>query len=512
MESFSQRELEILGLLAEGLTNREIGQQLFISAETVKWYNKQLFGKLGASSRTQAVTNARQQGLFDDGLEEMELPAAPAKHNLPAPVTTFIGRERQIAEVMDLLDKARLVTLTGPGGTGKTRLSQQVAAGVTGRYPAGVTFVPLALVDGPELVPDAVANALGVVEQADEELVKTLGRSIRGKEMLLLLDNYEHLLAAAPLASNLLAAAPGLSVMVTSREVLRLNGEHEYPVPPLEVPDTASTGTVSDLVASESVALFIQRAQAAQPTFRLTEDNAAAVAGICIRLDGLPLAIELAAARIRIFTPQQLLERLQSRLALLTGGSRDLPARQQTLRSAIDWSYQLLNEGEQTLFARMGVFSGGRSIDAIEAVCGPGLPLDALDGLESLVNKSLLFQVEGPNKEPRFAMLETIHEYARERLAQSGELTLIHDLHLNYFLSLAEEMASGYRQHNHLLFLERTEAEMGNFRLAINWAFEKGDFESGARLVSAISYFFTIKIDLWKVSNGLTVYWAIWRA
>ncbi len=443
MESFSQRELEILALLAEGLTNREIGQKLFISPETVKWYNKQIFGKLGAGSRTQAVTIAREQGFFDEGREETETAAVSVKSNLPAPVTTFIGREQQIAEVMDLLDKARLVTLTGPGGTGKTRLSQQVATGVMGRYPGGVTFVPLALVDGPELVPDAVASTLGVIKQADEELVETLGRSLRSKEMLLLLDNYEHVLAAAPLVSKMLAAAPGLSVMVTSREVLRLNGEHEYPVPPLELPDLAPSRTVSDLAASESVALFIQRAQAAQPTFRLTEDNATAVAGICIRLDGLPLAIELAAARIKIFNPQQLLERLESRLNMLTGGSRDLPARQQTLRSAIDWSYQLLNEGEQNLFARLGVFSGGRSIDAIETVCGPGLPLDALDGLESLVNKSLLFQVEGPNGEPRFAMLETIHEYTRERLAQSGELPSIRDRHLAYFLALARRDGTG---------------------------------------------------------------------
>jgi predicted ATPase len=391
------------------------------------------------------------------------------------------------------LDRARLVTLTGPGGTGKTRLGLQVAAGSAGFYPDGATFVGLASIDDPALVPNAIAHKLGVVERANQPLIELLQRYLSNKHLLLVLDNYEHVLEAAPLVSELLMTAPQLKVLATSREVLRLNGEFEYPVPPLSVPDQAQLGPTSSLLAFESVALFSQRAQAAVPGFRLNEENAPAVAAICTRLDGLPLAIELAAARVKRFKPGQLLERLEDSLGLLTRGPRDLPARQRTLRSTIDWSHNLLDGGEQILFARLGVFQGGRSIDAVEAICGPGLPIDPLDGLESLLDKNLLVQEEGPGGEPRFIMLETIHEYAREKLVGSGEEGLLRDRHLAYFLSLAEEMEPGYRRHNQLLLLDRTEAEMGNLRVAFNWALERGDVEKGARLVSAIDYFLYYK-------------------
>lgn len=490
-EPLSGRELEILRLLAEGLTNREVAQKLILSPETVKWYNKQIYSKLGVSSRTQAVARAREIGLFDEPDEgPVAVPVRP-RHNLPAELSSFIGREQEIAEVKRLLESARLVTLTGPGGAGKTRLSQRVAVSMVGNYADGVCFVALAATPEPELVPNSIAKALGVVEQPNRPLVESLGRFLRDKQMLLVLDSYEHVMEAASLVTELLAAAPGLGIVATSREVLRLNGEFEYPVPPLILPDPTGAGSVAELSGYESVALFVQRAEASSPSFRLTEENAPAVAGICARLDGLPLAIELAAARIKLFSPQQILDRLENRLGLLTRGSRDLPERQRTLRDTIDWSYNLLDEDERRLFARLGVFSGGRSLEAVEGICGPGLDIDALDGLESLLNKSLLYQEEGPVDEPRFIMLETIHEYARERLKQSGEERQIRDRHLDYFLSLAEKMEPGYRREGQLLLLARTEAEMGNLRAAFNWALENNKVEAAARLVSSIEYFLT---------------------
>jgi predicted ATPase/class 3 adenylate cyclase len=410
--------------------------------------------------------------------------------NLPAELSSFIGRERELSELEHLLGSARLVTLTGPGGAGKTRLSQRVAASIAGIYADGVYFVALAATSDPALVPNTVAKALGVVEQPGRPLVESLERYVAEKRMLLVLDSYEHVLAAASLAAELLAAGPQLSVLATSREALRLNGEHEFPVPPLSAPDPSGAGSVDDLAAYESVALFVERTAAASPKFRLTADNAQAVAGICARLDGLPLAIELAAARIKLFTPQQILERLESRLGLLTRGSRDLPARQRTLRDTIDWSYNLLDDDERRLFTRLGVFSGGRSLDAVEAVCAPGLATEALDGLESLLNKSLLNQEEGPAGEPRFTMLETIHEYAQERLSQGGEEQQIRKRHLDYFLSLAEEMEPGYWREGQLLLLARTESEIENLRSAFNWALEDDNLEAAARLVSSITYYF----------------------
>jgi non-specific serine/threonine protein kinase len=409
--------------------------------------------------------------------------------NLPAQPTPFIGREREVADVQQLLDTARLVTLTGPGGTGKTRLGLKVAESMAGNYTDGVTFVGLATISDPMLVPSTIAHELGVIEKPGQALGESLERYFSNRKALLMLDSFEHVLEVAPLVSDLIATAPQLTVLTTSREALHLSGEHEYPVPPLSVPDTEQGGSPSDLFAYESVALFVQRAQAASPSFRLTEENVPAVTHICARLDGLPLAIELAAARVKLFGPQGLLERLENRLGLLKGGARDLPARQRTLRDTIDWSYNLLDEDERQLFPRLAAFTGGRSLEAVEGVCGPGLSIDALDGLESLLNKSLLYQEEGPGGEPRFIMLETIHEYASERLVESGEEQGIRDRHLQYYLSMAEEMEPCYRRHGQLLLLERTEAELGNLRAALDWAMEKRKIEAAARLISSLDYF-----------------------
>ncbi|MGD2079237.1 MAG: LuxR C-terminal-related transcriptional regulator, partial [Chloroflexota bacterium] len=490
-QPWSSRELEIVGLLAEGLTNREIAGKLILSPETIKWYNKQIFDKLGVNSRTEAAAKAREFGLLDEG-EPAEAPVsrlAASEVRLPAQLTSFVGRQRELAEVKELLKKARLVTLTGPGGTGKTRLSLQVAAAVAGHYAHGVTFIGLASTVDPMQVPGTIAHELGLTEQPGQPLPAMLGRYFEAKNALLVLDNYEHVLEAAPLVSHLLAAAPRLTVLATSREVLRLSGEYEYPVPPLVVPDPDQAASLADLPQYESVELFLQRAQAAKRDFTLTAENASAVARICARLDGLPLAIELAAARLRLFAPEQLLARLDSRLAVLKGGPRDLPARQRTLRDTIDWSYQLLDEDEKRLFWRLGVFIGGRTIAAIEAICGPGLAIDPLDGLESLLHKSLIYQEDGPGGEPRFIMLETIHEFAHERLAENGEEQVIRDRHLAYFLGWVEEVSPGYYYHDQQRLLEQTEAEKSNLLAAFEWGLESGQIEAVARLVSALHYF-----------------------
>jgi predicted ATPase/class 3 adenylate cyclase len=413
-------------------------------------------------------------------------------NNLPAQPTPLVGRERDLGEVCDLLrgEGVRLLTLTGPGGIGKTRLGLQVAAELLDELEDGVFFVALAPITDPSLVASAIAEPLGVVEAGDQPLEEGLKGYLRGKELLLLLDNFEQVLGAAPLVGELLSACPKLKVLATSRSVLRIYGEQEYPVPPLELPDHKRLPPVERLTQYEAVRLFIERAKAARPGFSVTNESAPAVAEICVRLDGLPLAIELAAARIKLLTPGAMLERLGSRLKLVTGGARNLPERQRTLRSTIEWSHALLEEGERVLFARLAVFAGGRTLKAIEAICDSrgDLPVDALDGVSSLLDKSLLRQEEGPEGEARFVMLETIHEYARERLEASGEAEEIRRLHAEYFLGLAEEAEPELSGADQLACLEHLEAEHDNMRAALAWSLEK-ESETALRLAGVLARF-----------------------
>ena len=343
-------------------------------------------------------------------------------NNLPRQATSFVGREQQRQAVGAILLRSdtRLLTLTGPGGTGKTRLALQVATDALDSFPDGVFFVPLASVTDPELVPSAIAQVLDVRETAGRPLVAGLQEYLEERQLLLVLDNFEQVVDAAPFVADLLAAPAPLKILITSRSVLRLYGEHEYPVPPLALPDRRTSPSAAHLTRFESVSLFVTRARAARPDFGLDDQNAPAVASICHRLDGLPLALELAAARIRALPPRALLDRMERRLPLLTGGARDLPARQRTLRDTIAWSYDLLEPGEQTLFRRLAVFHGC-TLEAIETVCAgdpprpgatsvalPPLDIDILDGVASLVEKSLLRQHEGVAGYPRFTMLETM--------------------------------------------------------------------------------------------------------
>jgi predicted ATPase len=396
----------------------------------------------------------------------------------------------------------RLLTLTGPGGTGKTRLALQAAADLLDEFEDGVFFVALATLTNPTLVASTVAQVLGVRESGDQPLIEGVKDYLKDKLLLLVLDNFEQVLEAAPLAGELLSA-PRLKVLATSRIPLAVYGEHEYAVPPLSVPDPKRLPGLEVLSQYEAVRLFIERARAAKADFAVTSENAPAVAEICARLDGLPLAIELAAARVKLLPPGAMLGRLGRRLKLLTGGARDLPERQRTLRGAIEWSHTLLDEGEKTLFARMAVFSGGRTLEAVEAVCDAAgdLPIDAFESVSSLLDKSLLRQEEGPEGEPRFVMLETIHEYARERLEESGEAEEIGRAHAEYFLALAEEAEPELTGPEQAGWLERLEAEHDNLRAALSRSLEGEDLELRLRLASALSYFWYVR-GYWSEGRG----------
>jgi predicted ATPase len=419
-------------------------------------------------------------------------------NNLPLQPTPLIGREKEVAEVCERLSRpeVRLLTLTGAGGTGKTRLGLQAAAELTQHFDDGVFFVSLAAIRDPQLLVPAMAGTLGVKEAGGQPLLESLEYYLHEMSMLLVLDNFEQILEAAPMVTELLSAAPNLKVLATSRIPLRLYGEHEYSVPPLGLPDPERPLSVERLTQYEAVRLFVERAQAAKADFSVTNESAPAVAEICYRLDGLPLAIELAAARIKILSPQKMLERLGNRLKLLTGGARDLPERQRTLRSTIEWSYGLLEEGEKVLFARLSVFAGGRTLEAIEAICDArgDLPFDVLDGLSSLVNKSLLKQEEGVGGEPRFVMLETIHEYAREKLQGSGEAEEVRRLHAEYFLALAEEAEPAVEGAQQPAWVERLEEEHDNIRTALSWSLGQGqDPELALRMGAALGEFWNLR-------------------
>jgi predicted ATPase/DNA-binding CsgD family transcriptional regulator len=415
-------------------------------------------------------------------------------NNLPTQLTALIGREQEIQSATALLRRpsVRLVTFVGPGGTGKTRLALQVAAEVSADFGDGVFFVNLAPITNPELIATTIAGILGLREVAGQILWETLQHYLRTRRVLLVLDNFEQVLGATPLVADLLRAAANLKVLVTSRSVLHVSGEHEFSVPPLALPNRLHPPPMDVLTQYDAVWLFIERARAVRADFTVTNDNAPAVAEICHRLDGLPLAIELAAARIRILSPQALLQRLASRLTLLTRGARELPARQQTLRNTIDWSYSLLAVDEQALFRRLAVFVGGRALEAIEAVChiAGDRELDALNGVASLVDKSLLQQEEGSEGETRFWMLETIWEYALEQLTASGELVTLRRQHAQYYVELTEQAVRHLEDSDQGISVQRLEREYDNLRAVLSWSSESGgDVAVGMRLVSLLWHF-----------------------
>ena len=435
-------------------------------------------------------------------------PAHPATvplphENLPVPLTPLVGRDEEVPRIAHLLhrEEVRLLTLTGPGGVGKTRLAVAVAERSREAFADGMVFVPLAPLRDAALLPSVLAETLGVKEVAGRTLRETLTRHLQDRQTLLVLDNFEHLSGAAPVVGELVGRCPQITVLVTSRAPLHLVGERQFPVPPLPLTDTAPPA--NDLQRSPAVELFCQRAQATMPTFELTDTNAITVARVCRRLDGLPLAIELAAARVKLFSPQALLGRLDRGQQLLTGGARDLPERQRTLRDTVAWSYDLLKPGEQALFRRLAVFAGGCTLEAVEDVCGfradGQVASRLLETLASLVDSSLLVSrsqssvCQEEDEEPRFAMLETIREYALERLASSGEVEEVQRQHAKYYLTLAEaaqpQASKPWDEVDWWSKFTRLEREHDNLRAALGWAVQDREVETGARLAFALWWY-----------------------
>ena len=421
---------------------------------------------------------------------ELPAPSRPViPSSLPDRPTPFIGRESQLAEVIALFRRPghHLVTLTGPGGVGKTRLALQAARALVDQYPEGVYFVDLAPISTPDLVAGRIARTLGLKEGPARSPVDSIVDLLVNRRCLLLLDNFEQVVAAAPAVGELMSALPQLDILVTSREILNIYGEQEYPVPPLTVPDpSAPTAGLADY---ESVALFVRHAQLSDPNFRLTKKNARDVSRICILLDGLPLAIELAAARTRAFDLGYLLTQVDHSLDAISGGPRDLPSRHQALRATIGWSYDLLEADEKTLFARLAVFRGGRELEAARVVCQPGLEMVVADGIESLLNKSLLRRVDKPDGTARFLFLGTIYRYAREKLAQSDEEADLSGRHAAYFVELAEMAEPELRGPDQERWSARLRTEYDNLRAVLGWARDGGDPEMGLRLAGALAEF-----------------------
>ena len=420
-------------------------------------------------------------------------------NNLPTQLTSFIGREREILEIKKELSRHRLVTLTGSGGTGKTRLSLQVAADLLDQFPQGIWFVELAPLADPELIPQTILSTIGISEQAGQLPIELLKEYLRDKRSLLILDNCEHLIeASADVTYTLLNAAPELQILASSREAMGIKGELAYPVPSLSSPDIKHLPLVDKLSQYEAVRLFIDRASLVSPHFAVDKDNAPAIAQICYRLDGIPLAIELAAARVKMMSVDQISKRLDDRFRLLTGGARTALPRQQTLRALIDWSYDILSENERLLLCRLSIFAGGWTLEAAEAVCaGEGIDsYDVLDLLSQLVNKSLVAVIEKPQtnlkplssrKNLRYRMLETIRQYAREKLMEAGEGEKIRGRHFDYYLQMAKQLVPEYFGPKELVWLAWLDDEWDNLRAAVEWSLENRP-EAGLVLVNCLGY------------------------
>ena len=464
----SRREKQVAELVADGLTNREIAERLFVSERTAEYHVEQIRNKLGFHSRRDIAAWLRAPDAPGHGAIETSTPLplrilASTPNNLPTQATKFIGRQRELARAVERLQTTRLLTLTGPGGSGKTRLALHLAGDLLERYPDGVWLVELGPVTDPAGVGPTVAAAAHIGDRAGRPTVDTISESLRNRHLLLVLDNCEHLIAAcADLADALLRSCPLLTILATSREGLNVPGEALMPVPPLRVPEGDRLPPLDELRGFEAISLFVDRCASYQTAFALTDENAADVVRICRRLDGVPLALELAAARVRVLSIAQVAKRLDDRFRLLTGGGRTVVARQQTLRALIDWSYDLLTKTERVLLRRLSTFVKGWTLEAAEAICsGDGIESEAiLELLAHLVDKSLVAMMESGGA-ARYAMLETIREYAREKLVDSGEAPAVRKRHFEYFFHYASDRPLWGRSNDGI--------EYENLRAALEW-------------------------------------------
>ena len=480
------------------------GGQVLLSAETHELCDHQL----PQGVRLKDMGEHRLKGMSTlehlyqacaPGLQEDFPPLASGithPNNLPVQRTAFIGRQAQVIQVEELLEQVTLVTLTGSGGVGKTRLSLQVAHEVLERFPDGIWFLELAPVTNPALLVQTVAGVLGLQTEGSRTLHEVLLEYLRGKQALLVLDNCEHLIeACAALADDLMQNCQGLKILASSREALGVVGEMPFRVPSMTLPDPHHLSELTEMEACEAVRLFTERARASQTGFRVTEENAPAVAQVCLRLDGIPLAIELAAARLNVLTPAQLASRLDDAFRLLTGGARTSLPRQQTLRAAIDWSYQLLLDEERRMLRRLAVFTGSFDLEAVEAVCSmdENERVEALDLLGSLVRKSMLTTEQQPGQDARYRLLETVRQYAREKQFDAGESLHLHDLHMAYYLNIVEQYDSHKYSHDAAAWMRRLDVNMPNIRAALSWALDGDAVKIGISAVPILRMYWGMR-------------------
>lgn len=490
IEPLSERELQILEELKAGASDREIASNLHLSINTVKWHNRQIYSKLQVRGREEAAARAHEMGLLGTEAEQPRIKALVTKSGMSTlALSAFVGRTAETEELGQLLRSNRLVTVTGSAGVGKTRLALRVASAEVERFEDGAVVVSLAPLKDPDRLAEAIAEAVEVNKGHEEPAADSLLRFLRGRQLLLVLDNFEHITGAAPFVADVLAKCPRLHILITSRERLSLYGEQVYPLDPLGQED--------------AVQLFYLRARSLEPKFDPNEEQRLTIERLCQQLDGLPLAVELAAARIPLLPPAVILERLKNRLDALKGGALDRPERHQTLRMALDWGYELLDADEKHLFGCLAVFANGGSLEAVQAVCGSGLSTDYLDVLESLGSKSLIWQQASNSGEPRIFMLETVRAYAEEQLETSGRGDSVRRRHTEHFVELAERAEPSLRQSHQdsLSWRHRLNAEWENLEAAFQWSMRNEHSELALRMIVALQdhvmFTYPLKAQQW---------------